>query len=382
MRLLLLTPQYPPTLGGAELQAQGLARALDSRGVKVTILTQSIPGEALSEQAAGIHIVRALAGVRLGPLWGLTYMLSSQRWLRKLAKDWDVVQNQQVGLHSWVSVRVARQLRRPAVLRFACSGQGGDLAVLQARQFGSLLIRGLRDADGFVALTSEGASEIARYALPAARVVTIPNGVDAGRFTALSWPDVKDSDPIRLLFVGRLAHQKGLDVLLGALAKLRDRLAFTLRVVGTGDELDRLRKQVHVAGLDGRVEFRGSSARVIEEYAWCEVLVVPSRFEGMPNVVLEALSCGRPVLGTSVGGVADLVEPGVNGWLVPVEDRDALAEGIAQISMQRQLLRAGGIAGRRVVEQRYSLEAAASGYMKLYERLLAARRQRPAGEMI
>lgn len=382
MRLLLLTPQYPPTFGGAELQAQRLARALDSRGIHVTILTQSVPGEAVSEEDRGIHIVRALAGLRLGPLWGLTYMLSSRRWLRRLASDWDIVQNQQVGLHSWVSVRIARELRRPAVLRFACSGQGGDLAVMKMRRFGPLMIRGLRDADGFIALTSEGASEIVRHGLPAARVVTIPNGVELERFSVLRWPDVGDSDPIRLLFVGRLAYQKGVDVLLGSLAKLRDRVAFTLRVVGIGDQLERLRKQVHMAGLDDKVEFRGSLTTVLEEYAWCEVLVLPSRFEGMPNVVLEALSCGRPVLATRTGGTAELVEPGVNGWLVPVEDGEALAECIARISMQRETLRTRGIEGRRIVEQRYSLQASVSRYVKLYERLLVARRSGPVGQMI
>lgn len=382
MRLLLLTPQYPPTFGGAELQAQRLARVLDSRGIRVTILTQSIPGEALREQDGDIQIVRALAGLRVGPLWGLTYMSSSQRWLRRLANAWDIVQDQQVGLHSWASVRVAREVRRPAVLRFACSGQGGDLAVMRMRRFGPLLIRGLRDADGFIALTSEGASEIARHGLPAARVVTIPNGVDLEGFNVSSWPDLKDSDPIRLLFVGRLAHQKGVDVLLGALAKLKDRVAFTLRVVGIGDQLDRLRKQVHLAGLDDKVEFRGSLASVVQEYAWCELLVLPSRFEGMPNVALEALSCGRPVLGTRIGGTAELVEEGINGWLVPVEDGEALAERIARISVQRATLRSRGIEGRRIVEQRYSLEASVSGYVKLYERLLAARRSGPVGKMI
>jgi L-malate glycosyltransferase len=374
MRLLLLTPQYPPTFGGAELQTQRLARVLDSRGVRVTILTQSVRGVESSEHDGGIYIVRGLAGLRLGPLWGLTYMLSSRRWLRRLASEWDIVQNQQVGLHSWVSVRVARHLGRPSVLRFACSGQGGDLAAMRMRRFGPLLVGGLRDADGFVALTSEGASEITRYALPATKVVTIPNGVDLSGFSLLSWPNLQGSDPIRLLFVGRLVHQKGLDVLLSALAMLKDRLAFTLRVVGVGDELDRLREQTHLAGLDGKVEFRGRLTSVVEEYAWCEVLVLPSRFEGMPNVVLEALSCGRPVLGTRVGGTAELVESGVNGWLVPVEDEGALAECIARISMRRENLRVSGIEGRRIVEQRYSLEASASRYVELYERLLATRR--------
>lgn len=375
MRLLLLCPLYPPVTGGAELQAQRLARALDSRGVRVTIMTRSLRGELMYESDGGIRVVRGLSGVHLGPLWGLTYMWSAGRWLRRLADAWDIVQNQQVGLHSWVSVRVARQLRRPSVLRFACSGEGGDLAMMKTHRFGQRLVDGLRAANAYVALTAQGASEIAAHGLPARQVITIPNGVDLERFKSLQWPTLAQSEPLRLLFVGRLARQKGLDVLLGALATLRDRIAFKLRVVGEGDERDRLCGQAHQAGLGGHVEFRGHSADITQDYAWCEILVMPSRFEGMPNVALEALSSGRPVLGSRVGGITELVAPGVNGWLVPGEDADALAGSIARMALQRDELRIMGREGRRIVEERYSLDASAAQYLRLYERLLTERRR-------
>lgn len=373
MQIVLLSPRYPPMIGGAEIQAQRLARALNSRGVRVTILTQSVPDLELRENDAGVQIVRGLAGVSLGPLWGLTYMLSCYRWLRKLAGAWDIVQNQQVGLHSWVSVLVARQLGRLSVLRFACSGEGGDLATMSKHRFGPAMVEGLRAADGFIALTSESASEVVRYSLPAGRVVTIPNGVDLASFEPLGWPSLAESEPIRLLFVGRLTRQKGLDVLLRALSKLRGQIAFTLRVVGAGDEAGVLRQQTQLAGLDGHVEFRGNLTNLRPEYAWSEVVVIPSRFEGMPNVALEALSSGRPVLGTRVGGTAEIVKPGVNGWLVPSEDADALADGIARMSLQRDKLCIWGVQGRLSVEERYSLDAAVSKYMHLYERLLSTR---------
>lgn len=373
MRLILLSPQYPPIIGGAELQAQRLARALDSRGVRVTILTQAVPGEMMCESDGGIRIVRGLRGIHLGPLWGLTYMWSCERWLRRLSGAWDIVQNQQVGLHSWVSVRVAGQLNRPSVLRLACSGDGGDLAMMLTHRFGQRLVDGLRGADAYVALTAQGASEIATHELPAMRVVTIPNGVDLRRFKLLQWQTLAESEPLRLLFVGRLAPQKGLDILLSALGKLRNRFAFTLRVVGEGGELNQLRRQTQRAGLNKNVEFCGRKTDVIREYAWCEVLVLPSRFEGMPNVVLEAMASGRPVLGSQVGGIEELVEPGVNGWLVPSEEPGVLAAKLAEIWSQRDELRVRGGEGRRIIEERYSLEASVSRYLRLYERLLAKR---------
>lgn len=370
MRLILLSPQYPPILGGAELQAQRLARSLVSRGVNVTILTQRVPGEALYDSETGIQIVRGLGGIPLGPIWGITYMWNSANWLRRLAGSWDIVQNQQVGLHSWVTVRIARQMNRPSVLRFACSGEGGDLAMMRAHRLGKSMINGLRHAGAYVVLTAQGASEIKNHELPGKKVVTIPNGVDLEFFKYQRWPNLAKSDPLRLLFVGRLARQKGLDVLLQALAKLKGRIAFTLRVVGEGKESEQLHSQTQRIGLQENVEFCGHKTDVVRQYAWCEVLVMPSRFEGMPNVALEALSSGRPVLGCRVGGIEELVKPDINGWLVPSEDADALAAEIIKISQQRDELRVKGCEGRRTIEQRYSLEESVSQYLRLYERLL------------
>src|SRR5262245_21674042 len=115
MRLLLVASQYPPIVGGAELQAQRLVREFIAMGLEVIVLTQPCRGEAAEDRDAGARIVRGLAAVRLGPLWGLTYMASVARWMRRLERTWDVVHNQQVGLHSVPSVQVATELSRPCL---------------------------------------------------------------------------------------------------------------------------------------------------------------------------------------------------------------------------------------------------------------------------
>ena len=196
------------------MQAQRLARELDCCGVRVTVLTRPCAGEDLHDRDGEIRIVRGLSAVPLGPLWGLTYMMNTHRWLRRLASDWDVLHNQHVALHCWPSVRVARALGKPCLLRFACSGPGGDLAVLSGHRFGGRFVDHLRGAERLVALTQGGADEIRRYRLPAERIRTIPNGVDLQRFAVQSWPQLEGSEALRLLFVGRLNRQKGVDVLL------------------------------------------------------------------------------------------------------------------------------------------------------------------------
>jgi glycosyltransferase involved in cell wall biosynthesis len=375
MRILLLAPQYPPTLGGAELQAQRMAYELNTLGVRVTVLTQPHAGRDVEEDDKGVRVLRRLDGVLLGPLWGLTFMANTRRWMRRLGGDWDLVHNQQVGLHSWVSVRTAQAFNKPCLLRFACSGSGGDLATLRNQRFGDKFVGGLRDAHRYIALTEGTAAEIAQFGLPADKTRVIPNGIDLTRFAAQGWSTVRDNDPIRLLFAGRLDRQKGIDVLLDALASLPRPSEFTLKIVGVGADLPKLEAQVRALGLQQIVEFCGRRSDMAAEYAWSEIVVFPSRYEGMPNVVLEAMACARPVLGTRIDGTRDLVQEPSTGWLVPPEDVKALAAALANVSRQRQNLRAIGAGGRAIVERRFALPHIAGQYLKEYEALLASKRR-------
>jgi glycosyltransferase involved in cell wall biosynthesis len=373
MHILLVVPLYPPTVGGAELQAQGLARELDSKGVRVTVLTRPCANQEAADSDRGIRIVRQLSAVPLGPLWGLTYMMSASRWARRLSVSWDVIHNQQVGLHSWATARAANSLHKPCLLRFACSGPGGDLATLGQYRFGRQLLAGLHTANRFVALTPGGAAELARYGFCGERIRTIPNGVDLQRFAVQSWPRTTAAEAIRLLFVGRLEHQKGLDVLLDALTLVRRPARFYVRVVGDGSESTALRKRAHESGLSSVVEFCGRQHDMVAQYAWTEVVVLPSRFEGMPNVVLEAMACARPVLGTRVDGTADLLAAGDAGWLTPSGDSAALARQLEEIASQREHFASVGVAGRMVAEGRHSTSRIASMYLNEYEAMLSKR---------
>src|SRR5258708_7000007 len=143
MQVLLVSSFYPPILGGAELQAQSLARELDSLGVRVSILTRPCKGADAEDRDRGIQIHRRLSALPWGRVWGWPYMISTRGWLRRLHRQWDVVHNQQVGLHSWASVRVARALGKPCLLRFSSLGRGGDLAALNRHRFGHHLVKEL-----------------------------------------------------------------------------------------------------------------------------------------------------------------------------------------------------------------------------------------------
>jgi glycosyltransferase involved in cell wall biosynthesis len=192
------------------------------------------------------------------------------------------------------------------------------------------------------------------------RVHVIPHGVDLERFrpsTATNGPD------LRLLAVGRLVEKKGFGVLVEALGHVR--VPFRLRLVGDGPERERLADAVRSSGLGDRVELLDgrTHGELPREYTTADVVVVPSVADrsgdrdGLPNVVLEAMACGRPVVASAVGAIGTAVADGETGLLVPPDDPGALAaalERLASAPMQRKRL---GAAGRARVQEKFELAA-------------------------
>lgn len=209
-----------------------------------------------------------------------------------------------------------------------------------------------------VFVASELAAHTYRSAgIPANRLSVLPLGVDLLRF--------RDSMPrrtpgLKILFVGKLTETKGFDVLLEAFESvLRTSPEAALRVAGQGH---------WPAPLPARVECaRVAHADLPEVYSAADVLVLPSRLDGFGMVVSEALACGTPVLVSDRVGAKDLVQEGINGWIVPAANAEELAERLSWCADQLPALRAMREACRRSVEQH--------GWEAYAERLVAAVRR-------
>jgi len=162
-----------------------------------------------------------------------------------------------------------------------------------------------------------------------ARLVTIPNPVPAAPLTAA--PDVSDSmGGWTLLAVSRLdADQKRIDCLVSAFAQVAPQFPqWQLRIVGDGTERDALLGQIAALGLSARVRIEASTHAIFEVYAASHLFVIPSRWEGFPNALAEAMACGLPAVGYErAAGVAELI--GKTGWLARgLDDPEALAEAL------------------------------------------------------
>ena len=183
------------------------------------------------------------------------------------------------------------------------------------------------------------------------------------------------TDPApQILAVGRLTKEKGFDVLLRALAHVRSELrGARLTILGDGPERGRLEAFVAANGLSSLVRFEGQVKNVEDYYPRADLYVLPSRREGFPNALVEAMSFGLPVVATLCpGGILDVVEDGGNGSLVPVEDEQAMGRSIVRLigdSSRRAMLGARA----RETAQRYTTDVISAEWRRLIENAVPAR---------
>jgi glycosyltransferase involved in cell wall biosynthesis len=261
-------------------------------------------------------------------------------------------------------------LKRVYGLPYLISLRGADVPSDEVKRFAKhyrLLrpfIRGLwRDADATVAV-SNGLREYASETVPDLRIEVIPNAIELSVFTPPR--QRQHNGPVRLLFVGRFNAFKNVEMLLETVSQLKKSGVdnFELQLVGEGERRANLERSVVEKGLTKHVRFLGWVDRksLVELYRQADVFVTATLWEGMPNTVLEAMACGLPVVGTRASGLAELVRDGVNGYLVDLNDRTALADRLADLidnPYERQRM---GKESRKISEREFAWEYIAEQY--------------------
>jgi glycosyltransferase involved in cell wall biosynthesis len=218
----------------------------------------------------------------------------------------------------------------------------------------------------------------------AGKVTTVYNGIDCrGRET----PDPRRvrqrlGVPAAGRLVGVVAAlrpEKAIDVFLRAAAVVSARLDDVhCLIVGDGTEMSRLKAAASALGLDGRCSFTGFRDDAADIVSVLDCCVLSSQREGLPLTLLEYLAQSRPVVATRVGGIPEVIEDGVNGFLVPAGDHEALAEKIVSVLENGSMAAAMGEAGHRICRERFSLETMISNIETIYDEVLAAKTPRVA----
>lgn len=184
----------------------------------------------------------------------------------------------------------------------------------------------------------------------------------------------RSSDRKEIIFVGRLVTRKGVKFLIEAFHQVHRSVSHDLVIIGSGPERGRLEESVANLGLKDRVRFTGtiSDDTLNQYYSSCSFLVLPAVYdekgdtEGLGVVLLEAMSCGKPVIASNIGGITDIVVDQKNGFLVPPADPTALAAAIMRMAKDRKLRSTLGSAARKTVDEKFNWDRIVGDLKRLY----------------
>lgn len=379
-RVCMVIAHFRPAVGGAEKQAEALARGIMAAGSEAFVLTQRAEGLPRAEVIDGLRILREMGGPARRILQGVGYLFSVARVLLRERKRYDIIHCHMMYLHAAAAVPVARALGKRVVVKIACGGMHGDIAGMRRLKGARLWLALCRGADRFVAVSRETADELCGVGVDARRIVMIPNFVDTDSFRpadperkaalrrALGFP----TTGLLVVFVGRLVPQKGIETLLDAWARVASRPDAVLLLVGEGPSRDELDRRARAKGMEGRVRFLGERRDVPDILSASDAFAFHSHSEGMPNALLEAMACGLPCVSSATGGARDIVRDGVNGLLAPPSDPVALAERLGRVIGDAGLRRRLGAAAREEAERRCAAGGVVDRYRALYGELGSA----------
>jgi glycosyltransferase involved in cell wall biosynthesis len=237
----------------------------------------------------------------------------------------------------------------------------------------------IRRADRIVAVSEARKAALEIEGCPSSRLVTIHNAVEMPHKDFVDTGEIfrqlgLHENRLVVAVVGRLSPEKGQRYFVEAMAEVVRTVPAVLGlVIGDGQEEQRLRAKVQELSLDDTIHFIGYRRDMHRIYSAIELLVLPSLSEGLPNVVLEAMSHGRPVIGTRVGGVPEAVEEGVCGLLVPPGDVAALTQAIVRLLLDPETRQRMGKAARMRAKHSFSVSARAERILALYDEILSTR---------
>ncbi len=372
MRVCFIQATFHPFVGGTERQSLQLAQRLRQKGVEVEVVTGRYKGLKSFEHVQGVPVHRVWlfdSGSKRSFLQTLSWLVSPFLYLL-FSKPFDVYHAHQALSPAAIAFLVSKCKGAKCLSKIANTGESGELWALN-HDSGFLLKPFVLGVDGFIATSHRAQEELLVNNVPSNKIFEIPNGVDTDRFKP-----VKNNRTLRkklglplskklVLYAAKTERKKALpwlSFLLGAWKRVEERVKNAeLVVLGKKEfekDLPKLRS----------VQFVGLRSNPEDYMRASDIFVLPSSAEGLSNALLEAMSSGLSVVGTGISGTQDLIKQGQNGFLVPPNDKQALAQAL--VKLLNHPLPALGKRAREAILRRYGFDKVVPQYVALYKDLL------------
>lgn len=373
MRILMLNYEYPPIGGGAGNATYYILKEFSKReDIEVDLVTSS-PTDNFEQEQMGdnIRIYKLPVNKKEIHYWSqkeiISYSWKAYKLMKKLrgSVDYDLI-------HAFFGIPcggIAYKFRRE--IPYIVSLRGSDVPgfderfSLQYVFLRPILRRIWRNASAVVA-NSEWLKELALKTDKNADIDIIHNGINIEDFK----PGNSNSDEFVILTVARLIRRKGIDDLIRAIpAVVKEDQNIKLKIIGEGNMESELKELAQRLGVSKYIEFLGyvPHEELPDHYSFSDVFVLPSKNEGMPNAVLEAMASGLPIITTDAGGSKELIDG--NGIIIKIEDPDKIANSILELRKNQELRENMGARSRNIAEK-LSWEIVAQDYLEKYEELI------------
>ena len=344
---IAMVGQFPPHIGGVGVHIHSLSKELIRQGHEVYVITY--PHKDIRD-IDGIHVI-GTKGVNIPGLRGLFFAINAKKELKELIEreDIDIIHGHYLFPAGWASVKAGKSTNTKTYV----TSHGSDMFELYKKQAYTrpLIRKVLKDADVVLAVSNALKDEIIKTKIPniEKKVRLHWNSVDINKFKTTKENESKfrkelvhefniAADKPIILFVGNIIKRKNVDLLLEAKKQLNTKA--NLVVVGDGPLLEQLKAKAEKEYFDGNLEnvyFTGSRTDVEDIIPSCDLLVLPSFTESFGLVLIEALACGKPVIGSNVGGIKEIITDDV-GLLIDPNDSEDLAKAIDRILTDKNLM--------------------------------------------
>lgn len=344
---IAMVGQFPPHIGGVGVHIHSLSKELIKQGHEVYVITY--PHKDIKD-IDGIHVI-GTKGINIPGLRGMLFAINAKKELKKLIEreNIDIIHGHYLFPAGWAAVKAGKSTGTKTYV----TAHGSDMFEMYKKQSYTrpLIKKVLNDADVVLAVSNALKNEIISTKIPKIEEKTRLhwNSVDIDKFKTTKENQSKfrkelaqefniAADKPIILFVGNIIKRKNVDLLLEA-KKQMDTKA-NLVIVGDGPLLNQLKEKAEKEYFDGNLDnvyFIGSRMDVEDIYPSCDLLVLPSFTESFGLVLIEALACGKPVIGSNVGGIKEIITEDV-GLLIDPNDSKDLANAIDRILGDEELI--------------------------------------------